>query len=69
MPAGVVSLSLFPLNRNVHDIALPIDEQEGEIGKFQWLGVALENNKHIHILLIEFQHNVIWLESSVRSGS
>ncbi len=35
------SLSLFLLNRDVHDVALAIHEQEREIGGFEWIGEAL----------------------------
>ena len=54
---------LFALNRDVHDVPLPIDQQERQIG---WLNRIGESLKHVEVgnrLTIELQYHVARLET------
>jgi hypothetical protein len=56
-------LWLLALNWDVHDVPLPIDQQERQIG---WLNRVGQSLKHVEVgnrLTIELQHHVAWLET------
>jgi hypothetical protein len=54
---------LLALNRHVHDVSLPIDQQECKIGRFQRVGETLEGCEIVDRLTIEFEHDVARLET------
>src|SRR6185436_18368273 len=57
------ALALFVLNRNIEDIPLPVDQQEGKIGWLNRIGQALKRSEVENWLPIEFKHNVTGLEA------
>lgn len=63
LAASVLLADLLPLNRDVHDVALTVHEQEGEVGGFEGIGEALQNRKTVHMLPVQFQHDVAWLQA------
>ena len=54
---------LLALNRKVHDVPLPIDEQECKVGRFQRVCETLEGCEIVDHLTIEFEHDVARLET------
>ncbi len=54
---------LFPLNRDVHDVALALHEQEGEVGGFEGIGEALQYPETVHVLSVQFQYDVARLQA------
>jgi hypothetical protein len=54
---------LLPLNRDVHDVALAVHEQEGEVGRFEGIGEALQDRKTVYMLAVQFQHDIIRLQA------
>ena len=51
-PQAQSSLSLLPLNRDIHDIPLAVHEQEGEVGGFEGIGEALQDRKTVYMLSV-----------------
>jgi len=56
-------LPLLPLNRDIHDIALAVHEEEGEVGGFEWIGEALKGREAVYILPVEFRHHITRLKA------
>src|SRR6185295_8235379 len=59
-PPRALSLAL---NRNVEGITLPVDQQQGKIGWFNWVGQSLKHDEVRDRLSIEFEDDVAWLET------
>ena len=51
------------MNRNEENVALAIDEQEGEVGGTKRLGEPLEGGEVRNRLTIEFKDEVAWLKT------
>ena len=54
---------LLALNRDVHDVSLPTDQQECKVGRFQRVCETLEGCEIVDRLTIEFEHDVARLET------
>ena len=54
---------LLALNRDVHDVPLPIYEQERKVGRFQRISKTLEGRKVAHKLPVELQHHIAGLQA------
>ena len=63
MQTGTTRRSLLGLDRDVENVALAIDEQEGKIGGTKRLGEPLEGSEVRNRLTIEFENEVAGLET------
>lgn len=54
---------LLALDGDVHDVPLPIDQQEGKIGGFERIGEPLKHGEVGNMLTIELQDHVARLEA------
>lgn len=61
--AGSHLFSLLSLNRDIHDVALAVHEKEGEVGGFERIGEALQYPETVHMLSVQFQHDVARLQA------